>query len=154
MVNSMYRVHQGFISESQTPAQNGCDSSKQKAAEIADEWEQRAERANEVGHVTEFLRGNTVQLDESDCSEQEQLWRQLTEHAKQQRKQGLGPSQEARQGKIGDYANLEKLNGNFDLLDAMDMQVNGYTWDTIDKHDWTTWPAWMVREMDTQTTAA
>ena len=75
---------------------NGCDSSKQKAAEIADEWEQRAERANEVGHVTEFLRGNTVQLDESDCSEQEQLWRQLTEHAKQQRKQGLGPSQEAR----------------------------------------------------------
>ena len=75
---------------------NGCDSSKQKAAEIADEWEQRAERANEVGHVTEFLRGNTVQLDESDCSEQEQLWRQLTEHAKQQRKQDLGPSQEAR----------------------------------------------------------
>ena len=61
---------------------NGCDSSKQQAAEIADEWEQRAERANEVGHVTEFLRGNTVQLDESDCSEQEQLWRQLTEHAK------------------------------------------------------------------------
>lgn len=75
---------------------NGCDSSKQQAAKIADEWEQRAERANEVGHVTEFLRGNTVQLDESDCSEQEQLWRQLTEHAKQQRKQGLGPSQEAR----------------------------------------------------------
>ena len=49
---------------------------------------------------------------------------------------------------IGDYANLEKLNGNFDLLDAMDMQVSGYDGrTTIDKHDWKTWPAWMVREI-------
>jgi len=62
---------------------NGCDSSKQQAAEIADEWEQRAERASEVGHVTEYLRGSTVEMDEADCSEQEQLWRQLTEHARE-----------------------------------------------------------------------
>lgn len=59
----------------------------------------------------------------------------------------LAPLKRPGQGKIGDYADLEKLNGNFDLLDAMDAQVNGYTWDTIDKHDWTTWPAWMVREI-------
>ncbi len=52
-----------------------------------------------------------------------------------------------RTGMIGDYANLEKLNGNFDLLDAMDMQVNGWTEMAIDAHDWTTWPAWMVREI-------
>ena len=54
-------------------------------------------------------------------------------------------------GMIGDYANLEKLNGNFDLLDAMDMQVswnpNSKDWDKIDAHDWKTWPAWMVREI-------
>ena len=59
----------------------------------------------------------------------------------------LRPIKRPGQGKIGDYANLEKLNGNFDLLDAMDMQVNGWTGNTIDKHDWTTWPAWMVREI-------
>ena len=59
----------------------------------------------------------------------------------------LRPIKRPGQGKIGDYANLEKLNGNFDLLDAMDMQVNGWTEDTIDKHDWTTWPAWLVREI-------
>lgn len=52
-----------------------------------------------------------------------------------------------RTGMIGDYANLEKLNGNYDLLDAMDMQVNSWTRKTIDAHDWKTWPAWMVREI-------
>ena len=53
------------------------------------------------------------------------------------------------QGKIGDYANLEKLNGNFDLLSEMDGQVSWNqstrSWDTVDANDETTWPVHIRR---------
>ena len=54
-----------------------------------------------------------------------------------------------RTGMIGDYADLEKINGNHDLLISFDGQMSycpaTNDWATIDTHDARTWPKWLVR---------
>lgn len=54
-----------------------------------------------------------------------------------------------RTGMIGDYADLEKINGNHDLLISFDGQMSycpaTKDWATIDTHDARTWPKWLVR---------
>lgn len=62
-------------------ASSGDSSAKDRAAEIAEDWDAMAERCEEVGHLTEYIRGTTVILTETDCRDNASLWRQLTEHA-------------------------------------------------------------------------
>lgn len=54
-----------------------------------------------------------------------------------------------RTGMIGDYADMEKINGNHDLLISFDGQMSycpaTNDWATIDTHDARTWPKWLVR---------
>jgi hypothetical protein len=56
----------------------------------------------------------------------------------------LKPIKMKGQGKIGDFPDLEKLNGNDDMLAKYDGQLNGYGYDIIDINDESTFGAFLM----------
>lgn len=55
-------------------------------------------------------------------------------------KQGLGS------GKVGDFANINELEGNFDTLENIDGTISGYNCQQISVDDESTWPVWVRRK--------
>jgi hypothetical protein len=66
--------------EMASASSNGCQDTKQRASDIADEWDERARRCEKVGTQTEEIRGTTVVMDLQACETNAALWRLLTEH--------------------------------------------------------------------------
>ena len=52
-------------------------------------------------------------------------------------KQGLGS------GKVGDFANINELEGNFDILENIDGTISGWNGQQISVDDESTWPVWV-----------
>ena len=69
--------------EMASASSNGCQDTKRRASDIADEWDERARRCEEVGTQTEQIRGTTVIMDLQACETNAALWRLLTEHLSQ-----------------------------------------------------------------------
>jgi len=114
-------------------SRHGCRETKQRASDIADQWDERATRCEEVGTQTEQIRGTTVVMDLQACETNAALWRLLTEHKlnmypnirdMRTLQRSLTPIKMKGQGKIGDFSNLEKLNGNDDMLVNYDGQLS------------------------------
>jgi len=58
----------------------GCEKSKERAESHASDWDERAERCQEVGTQTENVGGKSVEFDSNDCRLMARIWRNCTEH--------------------------------------------------------------------------
>ena len=131
--------------------ENGRDTekAKQKAVTHSDEWEERAANCEKKGMQTDHLGNMTVILSHQDCLTMAEIWRHLGLNMTTMREimkmvtpiPQFGVRFKMTPGSIGTYENLERLEGNYDLLTDWEDKT-----DFVDAQDESTWPIFLRRE--------
>jgi hypothetical protein len=127
------------------------ENAKQKALTHSSEWVERAENCEKKEMQTDNFGNMQVILDHQDCLTMAEIWRQLGLNMTRELSMReinrmvtpipqTGASYILSPGSPGTYENMEKLEGNYDLLEDWEDKT-----DFVDAQDESTWPIFLRR---------